>query len=640
VGLYSGVDDASLVSFDIAAAVRVAVECPGALAASPFGLLDASLSLRFVTDVVHEDDVLCLALTCRALRDALWMLYPVGQWTGAGRLWTRARPVAGPRQPYHEKKSNQDPAWCFRAPGHTCHRGHEARHRHEARYRHAAESRRQHDDALPGCGVSPRIWTSRRAMVSSVSRVNWAHAWGDADARGEAACLARALLSPAELIGHWPTEPFLSVADVYMWSAGSGLLSVLQWALRPGGLAAHAAHPFYGFAGDPVGIFAHWRQDARGALALLGAAAGGGHLCVVRWLWGVAGAPLRTAPMPTALDARFPSRRRWVYEDVVRANGGIAGRVHLAVRWQDDVLHPGGSMHRAAAGGHVDVLQFLYSNVCCAIPPCSIFSKWAQWLPRGRGQTLCVGAAQGCGGLPSPGALRRAASGRGAAFVLLQGQKRFCIRTAFPPPRPRARRFGGHVAVVEWLLDRACPWTDRSPRAVGCAPGTLECEAAAYGGHVAVLACLRARGASWGDGAGMCASAARGGHQAMLAHVYAAGCPLDACSSMYAGHHGDVSMLRWIREQRGPWDARTCLCAALEGHLELLQYAVEASCPWSRLACLRSVACRDSCARLGREHFPRLPADVAGALRAWLQQAEQPYSVGVAAVQAAADASA
>ena len=47
-----------------------------ALAASPLALLDAHGSLLLVTDVVHEDDVLCLALTCRALRDALWARFP------------------------------------------------------------------------------------------------------------------------------------------------------------------------------------------------------------------------------------------------------------------------------------------------------------------------------------------------------------------------------------------------------------------------------------------------------------------------------------------------------------------------------------------------------------------------------------
>jgi hypothetical protein len=38
----------------------------------PFGLLDARGSLRIVTDAVHEDDALCLALSWRPLRDALW----------------------------------------------------------------------------------------------------------------------------------------------------------------------------------------------------------------------------------------------------------------------------------------------------------------------------------------------------------------------------------------------------------------------------------------------------------------------------------------------------------------------------------------------------------------------------------------
>ena len=46
------------------------------LAASPFDMLDKHSSLRLVTDAVHEDDAQCLALTCRALRDALWARFP------------------------------------------------------------------------------------------------------------------------------------------------------------------------------------------------------------------------------------------------------------------------------------------------------------------------------------------------------------------------------------------------------------------------------------------------------------------------------------------------------------------------------------------------------------------------------------
>jgi hypothetical protein len=46
------------------------------LAASPFALLDAHGSLCLVTDAVHEDDALCLALACRAMRDALGARFP------------------------------------------------------------------------------------------------------------------------------------------------------------------------------------------------------------------------------------------------------------------------------------------------------------------------------------------------------------------------------------------------------------------------------------------------------------------------------------------------------------------------------------------------------------------------------------
>ena len=68
-----------------------------ALAASPFAVLDAHGSLRFVTDAVHEDDALCLALACRALRDALWARFPArpaGHAHAGKRLRTRDAVVA------------------------------------------------------------------------------------------------------------------------------------------------------------------------------------------------------------------------------------------------------------------------------------------------------------------------------------------------------------------------------------------------------------------------------------------------------------------------------------------------------------------------------------------------------------------
>jgi hypothetical protein len=68
------------------------------LAASAFALLDKHSSIRLVTDVVHEDDALCLALTCRALRDALWTRFPqrpAGDAHAGARVRTRDVAVVG-----------------------------------------------------------------------------------------------------------------------------------------------------------------------------------------------------------------------------------------------------------------------------------------------------------------------------------------------------------------------------------------------------------------------------------------------------------------------------------------------------------------------------------------------------------------
>jgi hypothetical protein len=49
-------------------------------------------ALRLVTDAVHEDDALCLALTCRALRDVLWARFPrrqAGETHAGARVRTR-----------------------------------------------------------------------------------------------------------------------------------------------------------------------------------------------------------------------------------------------------------------------------------------------------------------------------------------------------------------------------------------------------------------------------------------------------------------------------------------------------------------------------------------------------------------------
>jgi hypothetical protein len=48
------------------------------MARSPFRLLDARYLLSLVVDFVPEDDTLCLALSCRVMRDTLWARFQVG----------------------------------------------------------------------------------------------------------------------------------------------------------------------------------------------------------------------------------------------------------------------------------------------------------------------------------------------------------------------------------------------------------------------------------------------------------------------------------------------------------------------------------------------------------------------------------
>ena len=70
------------------------------MAEGRFELLDLAhaASLRLITDVVNEDDALCLALTCRALRDALWARFPTrpaGDTHAGARVRTRNAAVVG-----------------------------------------------------------------------------------------------------------------------------------------------------------------------------------------------------------------------------------------------------------------------------------------------------------------------------------------------------------------------------------------------------------------------------------------------------------------------------------------------------------------------------------------------------------------
>jgi hypothetical protein len=132
------------------------------LAASALALLDKHSSLRLVTDAVHEDDALCLALTCRALRDALWARFPrrpAGDAHVGMRVRTRDAAVVGTvgrlawarglDRPW--AYSNRSIGWCYPSHKPIVPMGKPA-HRH-----HLRDSRAARRAGLAAVGAGQRL---------------------------------------------------------------------------------------------------------------------------------------------------------------------------------------------------------------------------------------------------------------------------------------------------------------------------------------------------------------------------------------------------------------------------------------------------------------------------------------------------
>ena len=62
----------------------------------------------------------------------------------------------------------------------------------------------------------------------------------------------------------------------------------------------------------------------------------------------------------------------------------------------------------------------------------------------------------------------------------------------------------------------------------------------------------------------------------MVKYCVANECPIDASACANAALHGDLEVLKYLREEaEAPWDSRTANCAAIHGHLHILEYLVE-----------------------------------------------------------------
>jgi hypothetical protein len=415
------------------------------LADSPFALLDAHSSLRLVTEMIREDDALCLALTCRPLRDALWARFPRvpcdraklnGEFaTGCKgtyaatttRLRTRdAVVVATVARFVWALAQPQRPSW-------LC---------HPSGGEHAPEH------CCAWAKASAESLLHRGATTADESTVRYNAASDRAQLQTPRKQLATAAVRRAAAIA-MSSSPIMKRLGLYKRAAAAGALGTLQW-------LAKCASSF---------SLNGWRQDCEfsaekfKAAEICAAAAEGGHLAVLQWL--------------RANDEWDGHSCEWDEQTCV----GAAQGGHLAVlqwarangcEWDADTCSS------AAQGGHLATLQWARANGCewgeLTCPAAAYGGHLAvlQWA-RANGcewdADTCLNAAQ-CGHLA----------------VLQWARENGC---EWDEGTCRDAAYGGHLAVLQWARLNGCPWDAET------------CLAAAERGHLAILQWARANDCPW-----------------------------------------------------------------------------------------------------------------------------------------------
>ncbi len=110
------------------------------------------------------------------------------------------------------------------------------------------------------------------------------------------------------------------------------------------------------------------------------------------------------------------------------------------------------------------------------------------------------------------------------------------------------------------------------------------CEEAIKKGDLSVLKWARQQQCHWDKWSPT--YAAELGHLEILQWLHEAGCPWDGHTCSYAAFGGQLEVLQWARSQGCPWDSWTCACAAEQGHLAVLQWARSQGCSWDQWTCI------------------------------------------------------
>jgi len=341
--------------------------------AAAFGVLGEGDWLHLIIAAVHEDDALSLALTCRALRDALWARFPrrlPGDDHAGRRLRTRhAAATATPARLLWvcALQSMSRPAWVS-ADG----RRFVTMTLTVARWGSLAALRLAMQ--MTGRTAEDGTWQPRFWSIGSVGPYSPSDPyspWGD--------------ISASVQVGLVRADTWA----VIVAAARGGQLATLQWMHRKD-LFACLSEKYVrpdGTMGRDQGA-----MDAVNAVRM--AAAEGGHVAVLEWLQVALGCTCASGPGRSCAAAALAGHVRAVLWLVAHggcgcasahvyaaaAKGGHVPVLEFLAKWFDydyvaktgDVWgvtsigpdRPAGACLLAARAGHVGVLQWLRANSC------------------------------------------------------------------------------------------------------------------------------------------------------------------------------------------------------------------------------------------------------------------------------------
>lgn len=224
--------------------------------------------------------------------------------------------------------------------------------------------------------------------------------------------------------------------------------------------------------------------------------------------------------------------------------------------------------HRAAKGGHLEVLQwinsgtlFYHSSITSGAAEGGLrVLQWVVTEGRWRNQpkwhlNTCAIAA-GKGDLP----MLKWVKERGAPWsndVTYEAAKE------------------GHLEVLMWAIDNGAGWHPKV------------CAIAAEKGHLEVLQWARSNGALWDDRV-VGRQAIMNGHLHVLQWMHDFSIPLPSDLSLLAAQFQRIKILEWAKQKGYAIDSEVCKAAARNGNLEILQWAQKNGIDWHPDTCMEA----------------------------------------------------